>query len=226
MKRTLFLLALFLLLAQSLHAEDWPRFRGPRGDGVSGESTLPLKWGPKENIAWKVELPGPGSSSPIVLGQRVFVTCFTGKVADGAGPPRHVLRPRGGKLLWKNSYPAPQPENGLHRPPAPARLHHQHADHRRRAPLRPLRPRRRPRLRPGRQAPLARIGRQDRQHASAPASSPILLRRQAHRQRHRGARAPSSPSTSTPASACGRRPSTATAGPRPPSPICPAASRS
>jgi outer membrane protein assembly factor BamB len=109
MKHTLLFPALFLLFANPLHAEDWPRFRGPRGNGVSGESTLPIKWGPKENIAWKVELPGPGSSSPIVLGDRVFVTCFTGKLAKDI--VRHVMCfDRAGKLLWKNSYPAPQPE--------------------------------------------------------------------------------------------------------------------
>jgi outer membrane protein assembly factor BamB len=97
-------------LGPALRAEDWPRFRGPRGDGTSSESTLPTKWGPNENIAWKVELPGPGSSSPIVLGQRVFVTCFTGKKAEEI--VRHVIcfDRSAGKPLWKNSYPAPLPE--------------------------------------------------------------------------------------------------------------------
>jgi hypothetical protein len=101
---------LLLLLTPSLHAEDWPRFRGPRGDGTSAETVMPQKWGPKENIAWKAELPGHGSSSPIVLGQRVFVTCFTGKMAPEI--VRHVMcfERTKGKLLWKNSYPAPQPE--------------------------------------------------------------------------------------------------------------------
>lgn len=105
------LAALFLSsLSPTLRADDWPRFRGPRGDGTSSESTLPVKWGPKENIAWKIELPGPGSSSPIVLGERVFVTCFTGKKAEEI--VRHVMcfDRKGGKQLWKNSYPAPLPE--------------------------------------------------------------------------------------------------------------------
>ena len=111
MKPTTFSLLYLILCVPVLHAEDWPRFRGPRGDGTSAESTLPVKWGPKENVAWKVELPGPGSSSPIVLGQRVFVTCFSGKKADEI--VRHVFcfERTGGKQLWKNSYPAPQPEN-------------------------------------------------------------------------------------------------------------------
>ncbi len=102
---------LALVFAGNTSAEDWPRFRGPRADGTSAESDLPLKWGPKENIAWKVELPGMGASSPIVVGDRVFVTSFTGKVAKEL--VRHVLcfDRKGGKLLWKNSYAAPLPEN-------------------------------------------------------------------------------------------------------------------
>lgn len=110
MKRLIFSFVTLIVFSGPLAAEDWPRFRGPRGDGSSAESTLPIKWGPKDNIAWKVELPGPGSSSPIVLGKRVFVTCFTGKKAEEI--VRHVMcfDRAGGKLLWKNSYPAPQPE--------------------------------------------------------------------------------------------------------------------
>src|SRR5687767_11362833 len=104
-------LVLLLCLTSTLSAEDWPRFRGPRGNGASAESALPVKWGPNENIAWKIELPGPGSSSPIVGGDRVFVTCFTGKEAKDI--VRHVMcfDRAGGKMLWQNSYAAPQPEN-------------------------------------------------------------------------------------------------------------------
>src|SRR5438094_9186268 len=83
-------------------AEDWPRFRGPRGNGTSAEADLPLKWGPKNNIAWKVELPGLGASSPIVMADRVFVTAFSGTTAKEL--VRHVLcfDRNTGKMLWKN----------------------------------------------------------------------------------------------------------------------------
>ena len=110
MKPACLALVLVALLVAPAGAEDWPRFRGPSGDGASGENKVPLQWGPKDNIAWKVELPGPGSSSPIVVGQRVLVTCFTGKKAEEI--VRHVIcfDRAGGKQLWKNSYPAPQPE--------------------------------------------------------------------------------------------------------------------
>jgi outer membrane protein assembly factor BamB len=110
MKSSLGLLVGVACLIGSLHAEDWARFRGPSGDGASREKFVPLKWGPRENIAWKIELPGPGSSSPIVVGQRVFATCFTGTKAEEI--VRHImcLERTSGKLLWKNSYPAPLPE--------------------------------------------------------------------------------------------------------------------
>jgi hypothetical protein len=69
---------------------DWSQFRGPNSAGVSDEKGLPLKWSATENIVWRTPLPGPGASSPITVGDRVFVTCFT-----GAGEPQ--ARKRRGK---------------------------------------------------------------------------------------------------------------------------------
>ncbi len=77
MKQILSLLALFLLLAGVVYAQNWPQFRGPNGQGHSAETNLPLKWSATENIAWKTELPGESWSSPIVWGNRVFVTTAT-----------------------------------------------------------------------------------------------------------------------------------------------------
>lgn len=65
------------LVAGSVLAENWPRFRGATGQGLSGETNLPLEWNPEKNIAWKTEIPGEGWSSPIVWGDRVFVTTTT-----------------------------------------------------------------------------------------------------------------------------------------------------
>jgi outer membrane protein assembly factor BamB len=61
-------------LVRSALAEDWPAWRGPRGDGTSLETHVPIKWSRTDNIAWKTPLPGIGHSSPIVHGDRVFVT--------------------------------------------------------------------------------------------------------------------------------------------------------
>ena len=62
----------------SLRAENWPQWRGPDGTGVSQERGLPERWGPKENVAWKATVRGLGASSPIVWGDRVFVTSQVG----------------------------------------------------------------------------------------------------------------------------------------------------
>ncbi len=106
-----FLALVVLAFAAPALTANWPGFRGPHGNGAADEKTLPLQWGPKDNIAWKVALPGPGASSPIIWGDRVFVTAFTGTKASEI--IRHILCfDRGtGKNLWQKSYPAPLPEN-------------------------------------------------------------------------------------------------------------------
>jgi len=77
--------------------EDWPGWRGPRGDGTSRETNVPLHWSATENVNWKTPIPGAGRSSPIVKDHRVFVT--TGDAADES---RRVLclDRETGELLW------------------------------------------------------------------------------------------------------------------------------
>ena len=59
-------------LALSAAAENWPAWRGPRGDGTSLETNIPVEWSATRNVAWKVEVPGTGHASPIVWQDRVF----------------------------------------------------------------------------------------------------------------------------------------------------------
>jgi hypothetical protein len=59
-------------------AADWSRFRGPNGSAVSEARNVPTEWSDSKNLAWQTELPGPGSSSPIIVGDRVLVTCYSG----------------------------------------------------------------------------------------------------------------------------------------------------
>lgn len=66
-----FALALTLTPAKA----DWPQFRGPSGAGVADDQKPPVKFGPKENLAWKVAVP-PGASSPIVVGDKIIFTAF------------------------------------------------------------------------------------------------------------------------------------------------------
>ena len=64
-------------------ADNWPGWRGPRGDGVSREADLPVKWSPTQNVRWKLEMPGRGFSTPVAAGNRLFLTTAipTGKTA-------------------------------------------------------------------------------------------------------------------------------------------------
>lgn len=68
------LLLLLLLPALPLAAEDWPAWRGPRGDGWSAETNAPVEWTRTSNIRWRTPLPEPGNSSPIVWRDTVYVT--------------------------------------------------------------------------------------------------------------------------------------------------------
>jgi outer membrane protein assembly factor BamB len=72
-------------------AENWPQWRGPGSQGISSETTLPTEWGPAKNIVWKTPLP-PGHSSPIVWGDRMFVTsAIEGEVVPGAKAAIHTM---------------------------------------------------------------------------------------------------------------------------------------
>ncbi|MEE3370080.1 MAG: PQQ-binding-like beta-propeller repeat protein [Planctomycetota bacterium] len=62
----------------TLRGEDWARFRGPRGNGSSTDAAVPTEWTDSQNLKWKLRLPGAGFSSPIVVGDRVFVTAYSG----------------------------------------------------------------------------------------------------------------------------------------------------
>ncbi len=68
-----FALAYFALSATTF-GEDWPGWRGPRGDGTSLEPRPPIHWSKTENIAWQVPIPGTGHSSPVICGERIFLT--------------------------------------------------------------------------------------------------------------------------------------------------------
>jgi outer membrane protein assembly factor BamB len=86
----LFHAALFLVLASELEAQNWPQFRGPDGSGVADRQNLPLEWSVAEesNLLWRVPMEGLAHSSPIVWGDRVYLTTA---VADTTGEPTLVL---------------------------------------------------------------------------------------------------------------------------------------
>ena len=71
-------LGIVIFLAQTVLAENWPQFRGPSGLGISQEPDLPITWSETENVVWKTAMPGYGSSSPIALDGKLYVTCYSG----------------------------------------------------------------------------------------------------------------------------------------------------
>lgn len=100
-------------------AGDWPQFRGPNGSSASTQTGLPDAWSDSENVAWKTPLPGSGSSSPVVSGGRVYVTCYSGYGVDrsSAGEQEDLKRHlvcvnlADGKILWEKAVPAVLPED-------------------------------------------------------------------------------------------------------------------
>jgi outer membrane protein assembly factor BamB len=124
----------FLVLAQPRSISAWPHWRGPSHDGVAVAS-VPLTWSDTENVAWKIAIPGRGFSTPVVWGDRMFLTTAvpTGKVSSfggtqagrGAGGgeaagEEHRLeviaidRPSG-KILWQRTAATAVPHEGYHR---------------------------------------------------------------------------------------------------------------
>ena len=69
-----FFAALLLSLTALAQAENWPQWRGPQNNGHSSEKGLPTTWSETKNIAWKLDLPGIGSSTPVIWGDRIFLT--------------------------------------------------------------------------------------------------------------------------------------------------------
>ena len=73
-RKHLLLVALVTVAVTAARAEDWPEFRGPTGQGHSGETGLPIEWSETRHVVWKVDVPGSGWSSPVVGGGRVWMT--------------------------------------------------------------------------------------------------------------------------------------------------------
>jgi outer membrane protein assembly factor BamB len=129
MRRLFFvvLASCMLGLPLSARADDWLQFRG-QGFGRSQDKGLPVAWSADSNIAWKTPMPGAGTSSPIVVGNRIFLTCYSGYGLNKDEPGEidklklHILclDRAGGKILWSREVPVLLPEtpykgfNALH----------------------------------------------------------------------------------------------------------------
>ncbi len=113
-------LILCLLAGQSAFGEDWTRFRGPNGSGVASETKeFVTEFGDDKNLNWKIELPGSGASSPIVVGDKIFVTCYSGygesrsDIGEMEKLERHLVcvNRTDGKVLWQRDFDPHLPED-------------------------------------------------------------------------------------------------------------------
>ncbi len=89
-----------LLFARAAAGQEWTRFRGPNGQGISAASTIPITWTEKD-YNWKVQLPGGGHSSPVLWSNQVYVTC------ENSQPPAGILLAldvRTGQTLWQKQF--------------------------------------------------------------------------------------------------------------------------
>ena len=92
---------LFVCIINQSNADDWPRFRGPNGSGVSlGQAALPDTIGPQQNLAWKIEIPA-GVSSPVIFDDRIFLTAVEGKSTLLV----LALNAKDGSKLWQAKVP-------------------------------------------------------------------------------------------------------------------------
>jgi outer membrane protein assembly factor BamB len=106
-----------LLLGSSLTAADWPQFRGPDGQGISKDTGVPVTWSATQNLIWKVE-PGAGTSSPIIVGNKIYLTSYSGFNVPGeaAGSDDNLkhhflcLDRDTGKVLFKKDIAPKLPE--------------------------------------------------------------------------------------------------------------------
>ena len=94
------LLAACALTLATARADNWPAWRGPTGQGFSAEKNLPTKWSATENVKWKVALPDAGNSTPVVWGDKIFLTQATEK-----GKKRSLLclSRKDGSTVWEKT---------------------------------------------------------------------------------------------------------------------------
>ncbi len=91
---------LFALMANVALAENWPGWRGPRGDGTSLEKNPPTRWSHEENVVWRAEVPGEGHSSPMIWENNVFLTTALRDTQDRV---LMCFDRKTGLVLWKQT---------------------------------------------------------------------------------------------------------------------------
>ena len=111
-KIILFVCCVFAFATASIQGqENWARFRGPNGQGISKATNLPVSWSAEENIVWKAQIPGEGWSSPIVWNNHIFLTTAT---EDGKNCHVIAVDRKTGKVLWDKIVFTQKPQQHRH----------------------------------------------------------------------------------------------------------------
>ena len=107
------ILAWGLVITGYAAPKNWPQWRGPNGDGITQNESVPTNWGESKNLKWKLKLPGPGASSPITWGNQLFLTCYSGYgVSKANGNLQSLMRhvvcvdTKTGKIQWQKDIKA------------------------------------------------------------------------------------------------------------------------
>ncbi len=128
MKTTIFVSLLFATCLTAVHAEDWLEFRGPTGQGTTTATNIPTEWGPDSNVLWKKKIAGKGWSSPVVDGDRIYLTTavpigeekvaseskFKKKVENAFSLRTVCLDKQTGDVIWNVEVFQVPPETGIH----------------------------------------------------------------------------------------------------------------
>ena len=108
---------LITLITLHVPADDWRQFRGPNASGQAANANPPVEWDASKNLKCNATLPGPGTSSPLIVGDRILTTCYTG-YGDGSNGRMEALRRhllafdrKTGKPLWQQTVKAAMPED-------------------------------------------------------------------------------------------------------------------
>ena len=100
--RLVLVLVVLSVLTQGISfAQNWPRFRGPNGAGISDVKSIPAQWN-SDNYHWRYALSGEGNSSPVVWGSQVYITAAD---ADSGERVLSCINARTGKKVWSESIP-------------------------------------------------------------------------------------------------------------------------
>src|SRR5947209_4196578 len=81
-------------------ADAWPQFRGPTGQGLSDATGVPVEWSATKNVAWKIDIPGRGWSSPVLADGKLYLTTAVGNATGPISLRALCINAADGKIVW------------------------------------------------------------------------------------------------------------------------------